>query len=160
MVEQCVEYVNLSKGKLFVEQGRHLARPERQAECLGMLAKIENAPCITADDRAAMGLPADADYRIVRTWASVSGGIGSSLTESTRLYGSLYLQAFLEFRQALFEDTASAWDLSCAYQTFMCMISQRPLTRVRELTHSKHMVRAMVAAAYNVSLDSAKKLLP
>ena len=65
MAEQCVEYVNLTRGKLFISQDRHLERPDRQSECLAILALIEQAPSIDADERVTMGLSKDDDYRVL-----------------------------------------------------------------------------------------------
>ena len=100
-----------------------------------------------------MNLPLQDDFRAVESLSSVSAGIGAHLGEETRMYGSIYLGACQEFRHALFEHTALAWDLSSPYPTFMCMVSPQPLLRVQETIKYKNAVCAMVAAAYSTGRE-------
>jgi hypothetical protein len=64
-----------------------------------------------------------------------------------------------EFRSLLYSETALAWDISCAYHTFMRIISDRRLDRLVEVCRYRHEMRDMVAVAYNVEEGEAKSLL-
>ena len=71
----------------------------------------------------------------------------------------MYLQAMRELRVALFGDTALAWDIVCAYPSFMAIISQRPLPQIKEAKVHKGRVRWMVAAVYRLQREGAKQLM-
>lgn len=153
------EVVNLDRGALFLTQEHHLARPDRSQQCEQIVASVSKAQALSLDDRRSMGLNPLWDYRVVPSTACLSAGIGVFLNEETRVYGSVYLRATTQLRSALFGDTALAWDIISAYPSFMRMISKRCLPRLEETKAEKDMVRWMVAAAYGLQPESAKKLM-
>ena len=145
----CVEIVNITQGRKFIAEGEHRRRPEKTRECELLLQWIESVgKALPLDIRTKMDLSVDDEYLVVESTARVSDGIGQYLSEETRFYGSLYIRTCKEFRQALFGDTVFACDISCAYPTFMRILSKRHRRRLEEVVELKQMVRAMIACAY------------
>ena len=157
--ECTTEVVNITAGELFLALGMHRERPDKVAECEQMMAFLMTCPAVCQEDREKMGLEPAFDYRSVQSSARVSRGIGAFLQEETRVYGHLYLRSMREFRNVLHSDTVAAWDISCAYQAFMSIISLHPHPRLDEMMARKIMIRTMVAVAYRVSLEAAKEAM-